>query len=302
MRHMYPAAAELQVAREPDPAANGVARLERDVEFLRDRISWLCAASRRINASLDLDTVLQEVVDSACTLIGAKTGGITILDDDGQSHAFCTSALTQEEHQWLLDLSGDPAFRQYLTQLSAPMRVADFSAHTEAVGLPEIASPVGSVVAFMGVPIRHPNRHVGYLYLIEKKDGRAFVREEEETLDMFDPQAAVAIANARRYRSEQQAKTDLELLIDASPAGALVFDTVKMDLVWFNKETRRIVGGMHGAGSGVAPPTVSSSHSHQPSWWRESGQRCASRQRPSELRRSPPICWRAWRSTTRIAA
>ena len=52
--------------------------LERENEALRDRLSRLSQASLRINESLDFDTVLQRVLDSACSLTGARYGVITL--------------------------------------------------------------------------------------------------------------------------------------------------------------------------------------------------------------------------------
>ena len=45
-----------------------------------------------------------------------------------------------------------------------------------------------------------------------------FGQEDEETLVLFASQAAMVIANARRYREEQRARNDLETLINTSPA------------------------------------------------------------------------------------
>ena len=41
---------------------------------------------------------------------------------------------------------------------------------------------------------------------------------------MFASQAALVIANARRYRDEQRARAGLETLIETSPVGVVVFD------------------------------------------------------------------------------
>ena len=41
---------------------------------------------------------------------------------------------------------------------------------------------------------------------------------------MFASQAATAIANARTHRDEQQARADLEALVETSPVGVVVFD------------------------------------------------------------------------------
>ena len=69
---------------------------ERDqqTEALRDRLSKLSEASLRINESLDLDTVLQEILDSARSLTNAWSGVIVTLDDKGQVEDSLTSGLT----------------------------------------------------------------------------------------------------------------------------------------------------------------------------------------------------------------
>ena len=57
--------------------------LAQENEALRERLSRLSQASLRINESLDFDTVLQGVLDSACSLTGARYGVITLLDAVG---------------------------------------------------------------------------------------------------------------------------------------------------------------------------------------------------------------------------
>ena len=65
---------------------------------------------------------------------------------------------------------------------------------------------------------------MGFIYVAEKEDAEEFTHEDEEVLVMFASQAAMAIANARRYRDEQRARADLETLINTSPFGVVVFD------------------------------------------------------------------------------
>ena len=60
-------------------------------EALRARLAALSAASLRISASLDLETVLTEVVESARALTGARFGGITTIDEAGAPQNFVTS-------------------------------------------------------------------------------------------------------------------------------------------------------------------------------------------------------------------
>ena len=60
----------------------------------------------------------------------------------------------------------------------------------------------------------------------------------------FAAQAAMVIANARRYQDEQRARNDLETLINISPVGVAVFDAKTGAPLSFNRETRRILEGL----------------------------------------------------------
>ena len=51
------------------------------IQALRNRLSRLSEASLGIIESLDFDTVLQGVLDSACSLAEARYGAMTLLDD-----------------------------------------------------------------------------------------------------------------------------------------------------------------------------------------------------------------------------
>ena len=220
----------------------------REIAALRERLSRLSEASLHITEDLDLDAVLQGVLDGARSLTGARMGGVTILDDSGQLRDFITSGLTDEDHQRFVNLPGGPEFFAYLSGLPEPLRLADFSAHTTALGLPEIGPPLGPVGSFLGSPIRLRGVRAGNLYLSDKEGGGAFTQDDEETLAMFASHAAMAIANARRHREEQRARTYLETLIDTSPVGVVVFNAVTGVPVSLNREGRRLVDGLTNPG------------------------------------------------------
>ena len=216
----------------------------REIAALRERLSKLSEASLHITEDLDLDAVLQGVLDGARSLTGARMGGVTILDDSGRLQDFITSGLTDEDHQRFVNLPGGPEFFAYLSSLPEPLRLADFSAHTTALGLPEIGPPLGPVGSFLGAPIRLRGVRAGNLYLSDKEGGGEFTQDDEETLAMFASQAAMAIANARRHREEQRARANLETLIDTSPVGVVVFNAGTGVPVSLNREARRLVDGL----------------------------------------------------------
>ena len=216
----------------------------REIAALRERLSRLSEASLHITEDLDLDAVLQGVLDGARSLTGARMGGVTILDDSGQLQDFLTSGLTDEDHQRFVNLPGGPEFFAYLSGLPEPLRLADFSAHTTALGLPEIGPPLGPVGSFLGAPIRLRGVRAGNLYLSDKEGGGEFTQDDEETLAMFASHAAMAIANARRHREEQRARAYLETLIDTTPVGVVVFNAGTGAPVSLNREARRLVDGL----------------------------------------------------------
>ena len=227
---------------------------ERDqqTEALRNRLSKLSEASLRINESLDLDTVLQEILDSARSLTDARYGVIVSVDDKGQLEDFLASGLTDDETQQLFAMPEGPKIFEYLSNIPGPLRVPDFASHLRSQGLSEFHPPPEiSVRAYLGAPIRHRGEHVGHIYLAKSELGQEFTREDEETLVMFASQAALVITNARRHRDERRARADLETLIDTSPVGVVVFDARTGRPVSINQESRRIMGNLQTPGCPV---------------------------------------------------
>ena len=133
--------------------------LARENEALRDRLSRLSEASLRINESLDFDTVLQEVLDNACSLTGARYGVITLFDDTGAMGDFLAHGLTGEQAQQLWELPEGLMFFEYLSRITGPLRVGDFAGHTRSLGLPEFHPPPLGFIRFDQTLLgRHQNK------------------------------------------------------------------------------------------------------------------------------------------------
>ena len=216
----------------------------REIAELRDRLSRLSQASLRINESLDFDTVLQGVLDSACSLTGARYGVITLLGESGRIQDFLYSGLTPEESRQFAEFPNGMLFFEYLSSIGEPLRLRDFHSYVRELGLPEFHPPmaVSSPLPFLAAPIRHLGESVGAFYVGEKE--LEFTPEDEETLVMFASQAALVIANARRHRAEQRTRADLETLVNTTPVGVMVFDAGTGEVRSINREARRIVSDL----------------------------------------------------------
>ena len=138
---------------------------------------------------------------------------------------------------------GGPKFFEYLNARPGPLSVGHLEAFTASIGRTEFRTTV-KLTAFMAAPILHQGVRAGHLCVGSAEPGRAFTQGDEETLVTFASQAALVIANTRRYREEQRARAGLETLIDSSPVGVVVFDMPTGTAASVNREARRIVGNL----------------------------------------------------------
>ena len=212
-----------------------------ETEAPGDRLSRLSEASLRINESLDFDTVLQGVLASARDLTRSRYGVFILLDDAGGMREFFGSGMTPEQGRKLWPEPDRVRFFDYVGSIQKSLRVRDFHSHARTLGLPEFppAMTASSFLSFLAAPIRHQGEHLGTIYLDEKEG--EYTQEDEEILVMFASQAAMVIANARRYRDEQRARARLETLVDTSPVGVAVFDARTGAPISFNREAVRMM-------------------------------------------------------------
>ncbi len=102
--------------------------LRRRHEMLEKRISNLCAALLRVSASLDLETVLCEIVDSARSLTGARKGLIATVDDAGRPQDFVTAGLAPGQDAAMAAWRDGPRLSAHFRDLPGPLQVPDLPA------------------------------------------------------------------------------------------------------------------------------------------------------------------------------
>ena len=225
-------------------------RFRAEGDSLRARLSGLIEAILRISEDLDLDVVLQQIADSARSLTGARYGAIATLDDSGDLQDVVISGLSPEEEHALASQYPDrEAMLTSFSSLCEPLEICDFGTQAASSGISKFESPVGP---FMVARIRARKTHLGNIFIGREPDGEEFTSEDEETLEMFANQAAMAVTNARRYGEEQRAKADLEALVNTSPVGVLVFDPKTCIPVIANREARRIMDLPHDGSGDLA--------------------------------------------------
>ena len=215
-------------------------------DALRERLASMSEVILRINESLDFETVLQTVLDSARALTGARYGVIATKDEQGGLEAVLTSGTSAEEHRRLVNLPGGDRIFAHFTALADPVRVDEYGAYASSAELND-SLPI-TVRAGLCAPIRHQSRTVGVIFQGHDAEDRRFSSEDEEILVMFSSQAALIIANARRYRDEQRARADLETLVNTTPVGVAVYDAATGSPTSLNREAQRIADSLSSQG------------------------------------------------------
>lgn len=215
-----------------------------DAEQERQRLAAFRDAALRINASLDLDEVLQGVLDSARELTGGRYGLLSLLDSSGVLLECLTSGMTAKESDDFLHQMPDRwELYDFLIGVTEPARVDDFQSYLAGYGLPwDPPFAISDAMAYLAAPIRYSGERTGVIYVAEKAQG--FTDEDEETLAAFASLAAVVISNARRFEGERRARADLEGLVGTAPMSVLVFDAQTATATSFNREARRLMADL----------------------------------------------------------
>ena len=195
-----------------------------------DRLRRVLYAGIALSSELSLDALLQQIVEAAAELTGARYAALGVIDRSGQAlERFLTTGIDAETHALIGDLPRGRGILGALIRDTATLRLHDLGEDPRSVGFPPNHPPMKS---FLGVPIVLRGTAYGNLYLTEKAGGEDFTEDDEDLIELLASQAAVAIENARLYETSQRWLRQLESLNEIGDAltGELDLDRL-LDLV-----------------------------------------------------------------------
>lgn len=160
-----------------------------------------------ISSDLDLHSVLNRIVVSACEITGARYGALGVLGDSRALVDFVTIGLTEDEHRAIGELPRGHGILGLLIEHPEPLRLKHLQEHPKSYGFPPHHPPMER---FLGVPVRIRGTVFGNLYLTEKGDGEDFTEQDELLVGALATTAGFVIENARAYALSERRREWLE--------------------------------------------------------------------------------------------
>ncbi|MCP5095887.1 MAG: GAF domain-containing sensor histidine kinase [Chloroflexi bacterium] len=168
-------------------------------EELHKRNQQLAALNHAVMAiagELSLNSVLQQIVDSARELANSEYAALGVPNQEGFLDEFIFSGMNHKQAEEVSNLPKGLGLLGAIYQERSPIRIPKISADMRSRGFPKGHPPMDS---FLGVPVIAGGEILGNLYLTNKIDADEFTQEDEELVQLLAANAAIAIQNARLY-------------------------------------------------------------------------------------------------------
>lgn len=188
-----------------DQAAGAIikARLLDDSERRARQLNLLNEVARNLTSTLDLPSLLEQILDNAIEIIGCEAGTLFLVDDESGELIFevvkgpVAGELKGKRlepgtgHVGRSVESGKAAIVNQVRQTSEWARKPDQQTGFETRDL-------------LLVPMFAQDQVIGVIEVINRRDGLPFTMEDQEFLLAFSSQAAIALENARLYTLTDQ--------------------------------------------------------------------------------------------------
>ncbi len=184
------------------------------------------------------DLALQDLVDTARELIGARRGVLAVLDTDGHTMREFVSGSPPEErfgNAWSpLEPVGVNALNGKTADWHRPTisGVSPFFAPASHASAPE---------ASLAVPISVKGQTRGQLYVTGKGEALEFSQDDERLAGLFSAVAAVLIDNSDLYSTVAREKTTLAAILFSMTEGLVVLGS-EGRVAWWNHAMTAFTG------------------------------------------------------------
>ena len=158
----------------------------------------LIEISRDLASTLDLDTLLNDIVRAAADITHAEAASILLYDDTSRQLYFQVATNIDEPTMRGLVVPLEKSIAGWIVTNRQSLRIED--AHKDERFYSDVEQTIGfETKSLLGIPLITKNKVVGVLEVVNKKRGK-FTDPDESMLTVLGAQAAVAIENARLFQ------------------------------------------------------------------------------------------------------
>jgi signal transduction histidine kinase len=166
-----------------------------------------------ISSDLDLHSVLDRIVSSACELTDAQYGALGVIGNDGDISDFVTRGIPDDVQAKIGELPHGRGLLGELIEHPVPLRLEHLQDHPSSFGFPPHHPPMAS---FLGVPIRIRGTVFGNMYLTEKRGGFPFTEQDQLLVQALATAAGFVIENASAFALSERRRQWLEASVRIS--------------------------------------------------------------------------------------
>jgi PAS domain S-box-containing protein len=196
-------------------------RLYQDSERRRRESEVFAEVAQAITTSLDIDTVLRRITDSAKELVGSDLAMIGFREGDTEAVTIRHRVGSRYTMDRAFSIEPGKGFGGQALVSGRPLRTDDYASDPnfgkEYLSASRKDESVESVSAIV-VPIKSEERVVGLLY-VANRSRRPFSDHDEATLLRLADEAAVAIRNAQLFASQRESERRYRTLVESSIQG-----------------------------------------------------------------------------------
>lgn len=186
-----------------------------------ERVRSLADAIASLVGVVDLESLLEQIVASACEATGARYGALGVIGTHKTLVEFVHRGIDAETASRIGHLPEGKGVLGTLIRDGRTIRLANLADHPDSVGFPENHPPMSS---FLGVPVGGRESSFGNLYLAEKDGGF-----DDEDVVVVEALAAVAAAAVETVRLRRRLE-NLAVIEDRQRIGRDLHDSIIQDL------------------------------------------------------------------------
>ena len=173
-----------------------------------------------LSGELELGKLLQAMLRRATSLLGVSGGELAIFEEDSQQLVVAASLNIGVDSTGTRLGLGEGAMG-HVAVTRQPIQISEY---VDWLGRSEKYEGV-EVHAVMAAPLLIGQRLVGAFACLHDDPARKFGPDDLRLMNLFAPQAAIAIENARLYTAAQRQKQYFEDLVLNSPVAIVTLDT-----------------------------------------------------------------------------